>query len=53
MPVARAMSLYSFYFSGHALFPLIYTGMEDRKRFTMVGAMFEDDYAHALIDYYL
>ncbi|KAF7001520.1 hypothetical protein CFC21_017176 [Triticum aestivum] len=31
-----AMSLYSFCFSGHAVFPMIYTGMKDRKRFPMV-----------------
>jgi vesicular inhibitory amino acid transporter len=31
-----AMSLYSFCFSGHAVFPMIYTGMKDRKRFLMV-----------------
>lgn len=31
-----AMSLYSFCFSGHAVFPMLYTGMKDRKRFPMV-----------------
>ncbi|XP_040379114.1 amino acid transporter AVT1I-like [Oryza brachyantha] len=31
-----AMSLYSFCFSGHAVFPMIYTGMKDRRRFPMV-----------------
>ncbi|XP_062227350.1 amino acid transporter AVT1I-like [Phragmites australis] len=31
-----AMSLYSFCFSGHAVFPMIYTGMKCRKKFPMV-----------------
>ncbi|CAL5017401.1 unnamed protein product [Urochloa decumbens] len=31
-----AVSLYSFCFSGHAVFPMIYNGMKDRKRFPMV-----------------
>ncbi|TVU13977.1 hypothetical protein EJB05_37417, partial [Eragrostis curvula] len=31
-----AMSLYSFCFSGHAVFPMIYTGMKDRKKFPMM-----------------
>ncbi|KAL6650723.1 hypothetical protein ACP70R_009648 [Stipagrostis hirtigluma subsp. patula] len=30
-----AMSLYSFCFSGHAVFPMIYTGMKHRKRFPL------------------
>lgn len=34
-----AMSLYSFCFSGHAVFPMIYTGMKDRKRFPMVSEL--------------
>ncbi|XP_037416901.1 amino acid transporter AVT1I-like [Triticum dicoccoides] len=29
------MSLYSFCFSGHAVFPMLYTGMKDRKRLPM------------------
>jgi solute carrier family 32 (vesicular inhibitory amino acid transporter) len=32
-----AMSLYSFCFSGHAVFPMIYTGMKERKKFPMVS----------------
>ena len=28
-----AVSLYSFCFSGHAVFPMIYSGMKDRRRF--------------------
>ncbi|CAN6270479.1 unnamed protein product [Urochloa humidicola] len=31
-----AVSLYSFCFSGHAVFPMIYNGMKDRKKFPMV-----------------
>ncbi|CAL5027919.1 unnamed protein product [Urochloa decumbens] len=31
-----AVSLFSFCFSGHAVFPMIYNGMKDRKRFPMV-----------------
>ncbi|CAL5043657.1 unnamed protein product [Urochloa decumbens] len=31
-----AMSLYAFCFSGHAVFPMIYTGMRNRKAFPMV-----------------
>ncbi|CAN6248310.1 unnamed protein product [Urochloa humidicola] len=31
-----AISLYSFCFSGHAVFPMIYNGMKDRKKFPMV-----------------
>ncbi|KAL6838789.1 hypothetical protein ACP4OV_031503 [Aristida adscensionis] len=31
-----AMSLYSFCFSGHAVFPMIYVGMKNRKRFPLV-----------------
>ncbi|KAM3335127.1 hypothetical protein ACQJBY_029507 [Aegilops geniculata] len=31
-----AVSLYSFCFSGHAVFPMLYTGMKDRKGFPMV-----------------
>ncbi|GJN27858.1 hypothetical protein PR202_gb15913 [Eleusine coracana subsp. coracana] len=31
-----AMSMYSFCFSGHAVFPMIYTGMKQRKKFPMV-----------------
>ncbi|KAF7032771.1 hypothetical protein CFC21_043914 [Triticum aestivum] len=30
------MSLYSFCFSGHAVFPMLYTGMKDRKRLPMI-----------------
>jgi vesicular inhibitory amino acid transporter len=32
-----AVSLYSFCFSGHAVFPMIYNGMKDKKRFPRVG----------------
>lgn len=38
--VPGAMSLYSFCFSGHAVFPMIYTGMNNRKRFPMVCTCF-------------
>jgi vesicular inhibitory amino acid transporter len=31
-----AMSLYSFCFSGHAVFPMIYNGMKERKKFPLV-----------------
>ncbi|XP_062185939.1 amino acid transporter AVT1I-like [Phragmites australis] len=34
--IPSAMSLYSFCFSGHAVFPMIYQGMKDKKRFPMV-----------------
>uniref|UniRef100_A0ACD5VBB9 Uncharacterized protein n=1 Tax=Avena sativa TaxID=4498 RepID=A0ACD5VBB9_AVESA len=34
--VPTAMSLYSFCFSGHAVFPMIYTGMSNRKMFPTV-----------------
>jgi solute carrier family 32 (vesicular inhibitory amino acid transporter) len=36
-----AMSLYSFCFSGHAVFPMLYTGMKDRKRFPMVRSLID------------
>jgi vesicular inhibitory amino acid transporter len=32
-----AMSLYAFCFSGHAVFPMIYTGMRNRKAFPTVS----------------
>ncbi|OEL21167.1 hypothetical protein BAE44_0017814 [Dichanthelium oligosanthes] len=31
-----AISLYSFCFSGHAVFPMIYNGMKERRKFPMV-----------------
>lgn len=34
--IPTAMSLYSFCFSGHAVFPMIYTGMSNRKMFPAV-----------------
>ncbi|VAI84466.1 unnamed protein product [Triticum turgidum subsp. durum] len=34
--IPTAMSLYSFCFSGHAVFPMIYTGMSNRKMFPTV-----------------
>ncbi|KAG8092737.1 hypothetical protein GUJ93_ZPchr0012g22118 [Zizania palustris] len=34
--VPTAMSLYAFCFSGHAVFPMIYTGMRDRRMFSKV-----------------
>uniref|UniRef100_J3MCM9 Amino acid transporter transmembrane domain-containing protein n=1 Tax=Oryza brachyantha TaxID=4533 RepID=J3MCM9_ORYBR len=34
--VPTAMSLYAFCFSGHAVFPMIYTGMRDRRMFPTV-----------------
>jgi vesicular inhibitory amino acid transporter len=35
--IPTAMSLYSFCFSGHAVFPMIYTGMSNRKMFPTVS----------------
>jgi vesicular inhibitory amino acid transporter len=35
--IPTAMSLYSFCFSGHAVFPMIYTGMSNRKMFPAVS----------------
>ncbi|KAF0922132.1 hypothetical protein E2562_027755 [Oryza meyeriana var. granulata] len=34
--IPTAMSLYAFCFSGHAVFPMIYTGMRDRRMFPTV-----------------
>ncbi|KAL6606922.1 hypothetical protein ACP70R_042575 [Stipagrostis hirtigluma subsp. patula] len=34
--IPTAMSLYAFCFSGHAVFPMIYTGMRNRKTFPTV-----------------
>ncbi|XP_062178379.1 amino acid transporter AVT1I-like isoform X3 [Phragmites australis] len=34
--IPTAMSLYAFCFSGHAVFPMIYTGMSNRKTFPTV-----------------
>jgi solute carrier family 32 (vesicular inhibitory amino acid transporter) len=35
--IPTAMSLYAFCFSGHAVFPMIYTGMRNRKTFPTVS----------------
>ena len=35
-PAPSPVSLYSFCFSGHAVFPMIYGGMKDRRRFPAV-----------------